>query len=102
MSPAITLRVVWAIAVAGLAAWTLLARAGGALIDGSSDWALARLAPLIESGRKEALVDRALTWAERLCLAGLWTVWALGSLGLALTTVFATLLLRRGRRADCA
>jgi hypothetical protein len=73
-----------------------------------------QLAPPIESECRVFSIDRVLTRAERVGLAGVWSVRALCSVGLAgvwsvralcsvglvLGAEFATLLLRRGRRAD--
>lgn len=59
-----------------------------------------QLAPPIESECRVFSIDRVLTRAERVGLAGVWSVRALCSVGLVLGAEFATLLLRRGRRAD--
>lgn len=94
--------VIWLIALAGLAAWTLLAWGTGTLIDGGGDW-LAHLAvQWLENARKEALASTALAWLESAGVVVVWTMWALGSLGLLLAAGFATLLLRRTARAEPA
>jgi hypothetical protein len=91
---------VWFIALAGLAAWSLIAWATGALISGSGDWLSALVTQWIDNPRKEALIDATLAWAESFGVAAVWVLWMLGSLGLVLTAAYATLLLRRRRSVE--
>jgi hypothetical protein len=93
---------VWAAALVGLAVWFLLAWAGGALLSDSSDWLFARVDPLIASEAWDQRLQWLLAWAESLGTAAVWGVWALGSLGLLLAALFATLLHRRAQRAQPA
>lgn len=91
---------VWFIALAGLAAWSLIAWATGALISGSGDWLATLATQWIDNPRKEALIDTALAWIESFGVAAVWVFWSLGSLGLVLTAVYATLLLRKRRAVE--
>jgi len=94
--------VIWLIAIAGLALWSLLAWGTGTLIDGGGDW-LSQLAVLsIENARKEAFIATALSWLDSAGAIVVWAMWALGSLGLLLAAAFATLLLRRTGRIEPA
>ena len=91
---------VWVVAVAGLALWSLLAWGTGALLSGSGDWISTLATAALESARLEAWIDTGAGWAERLGLVAVWALWALGSIGLLLTAIFATVLLRRRQSLD--
>ena len=93
---------VWFIALAGLAAWSLIAWATGALISASGDWLSTLATQWIESPRSEALIDMALAGFETFGVAAVWVLWTLGSLGLLLTAVYATLLLRKRHAVDAS
>jgi hypothetical protein len=100
MSSRALLGSVWFIALGGLAAWSLIAWATGALISGSGDWLGTLAAQWIVSSRSEALIDTALAWFESFGVATVWVLWTLGSVGLMLTAAYATVLLRRRRAVE--
>lgn len=88
---------VWAVALIGLACWTLLAWATGALVSGGSDWLGLLADRVIDSASAEARVEQLLQWIEALGRGAVWLLWLAGSVGLLLTAAFATRLLGHAR-----
>lgn len=91
------LRAVWAVALIGLACWTLLAWGTGALVSGGSDWLGLLADRVIDSAAAEARVGQVLQWVEAIGRGAVWLLWIAGSLGLLLTAGFATRLLGHAR-----
>lgn len=94
-----TLIVIWSIAALALSVWFLLALGSHALLSDSSAWLAALVDPWIASSTWDARVETLLAWGESAGTVVLWSVFALGSLGLLLTCAFATLLYLRAQRA---
>jgi hypothetical protein len=88
----------WTLALLGLALWTLLAWGVHALVAGGGDWLGQWLAPVL-APEWEAVSATALAWAERLGVAVVWVVWALGGLAMlaAVTLVTGLWRIARGR-----
>jgi hypothetical protein len=95
----LTVIVVWCVAGIALAIWSLLAFGGYALVTDSSDWLFRWVEPLIASASWDRRVDVLLGWGESLAAVAVWVTWMLGTVGLLLTSVFATLLYVRAQRA---
>jgi hypothetical protein len=93
------LTVVWTVAVFALLVWSLLAWGGSALLSDSSDWLFLVVEPWVASPLWEHRLDTLLQWGEQFGTIAVWGVWALGSVGLLLTSAFATLLYLRAQRA---
>jgi hypothetical protein len=96
------LSVVWVVALVGLAVWSLLAWSGHALLSDSAPWLHALIEPWVGSATWDARLAALLAWGESLATFAVWSVWALGTLGLLLTAGFATLLYVRAQRAMTA
>jgi hypothetical protein len=94
-----TLVAIWSIAAIALGAWFLLAWGGHALLSDSSAWFSGALDPWIASAAWDARLVTLLSWGESLGTFVVWSVWALGTIGLLLTCTFATLLYARAQRA---
>jgi hypothetical protein len=99
MQMRVTTSAVWAVALPGLALWSMLAWGTGSVLGGGSDWLGTLLAQAIDSARREAAVLAAIDGFGVLGQVAVGVVWALGALGLMLSAVFATLLLRRRQDA---
>lgn len=99
MEVRVTFGVVWAVALIGLVLWSLLAWGTGSALGGGSDWLGTLLAQAIDTARRESAVLGAINWMAALGQAAVGVVWALGTAGLVLSAVFATLLLRRRQDA---
>lgn len=97
-----TVIVVWFIAAAALAVWSLLAFGGHALVTDSSDWLFRWVEPLIGSASWERRLGALLGWGEQLAAVIVWVMWTLGAISLLLTSAFATLLYVRAKRALAA
>jgi hypothetical protein len=97
-----TVIVVWSIAAATMAVWSLLAFGGHALVTDSGDWLFRWIEPLIGSASWERRVGVLLGWGEQLAAFIVWVTWTLGAVGLLLTSAFATLLYVRAQRAMAA
>lgn len=97
-----TLVVIWTVSLAGLGLWFLLAWGGYAVVSDSSAWLFALIDPWIASATWEARLASLLAWGERLGSVAVWAVWALGTVGLLLTSVFASWLYVRAQRAMSA
>ena len=97
-----TLIVVWIVAIAGLGLWFLLAWGSHVLVSDSGAWLFALIDPWIASASWERRLATLLAWGEGLGTAAVWVVWALGSAGLLLTSLFASWLFVRTHRAMAA
>jgi hypothetical protein len=93
------LKLVWLLAVAAFAIWSLLAWAGLALIDGGSAGLIQLAGPVIDNVQVEGALDTAMRWVDAIGSTLLWFIWGAGSIGLAIGAVFATLLLRKRQAA---
>lgn len=93
------LSVVWAVALAGFGLWCLLAWGGHVLLSASGAWLHGLLDPWVASAAWDERIATLLAWGESVGTFALWSVWALGALGLLLTAAFATLLYLRTQRA---
>jgi hypothetical protein len=89
-------RWMWILTALGLVLWTLLAWGLHALVSGGGDWTGQWLSPAL-TPEWDALAATALVWAERLGVAIVWIVWALGSLALAATATLLTGVWRLSR-----
>lgn len=96
------LSVVWAVALTGLGLWFLLALGGHMLLSDSGAWLHALVDPWVTSAAWDDTLATLLAWGESVGTVALWSVWALGTLGLLLTAGFATLLYMRAQRAMAA
>ena len=94
-----TLIVVWTVALGGLGLWSLLAFGGYALVSDSGTWLFSLVEPWVASAAWDQRLETALSWIESLGTLAVWGVWALGTIGLLLTSSFATLLYLRAQRA---
>jgi hypothetical protein len=94
--------VLWTVALAGLGLWFLLALGGHMLLSDSGAWLHALIEPWVTSASWGDTLATLLAWGESVGTVTLWSVWALGTLGLLLTAGFATLLYVRAQRAMAA
>jgi hypothetical protein len=96
------LTVVWTVSAIALVVWSLLAWGGWALLSDSGDWLFRLVEPWVASPLWDQRLDTLLAWGEQLGTVAVWGAWALGSVGLLLTSAFATLLYLRAQRALAA
>ena len=93
------LTVIWTIALAGLGLWLLLAWGSHALLSDSGAWLHSLIDPWVTSAAWDARLATLLAWGESAGTFAVWSLWALGTVGLLLTAGFATLLYLRAQRA---
>ena len=94
-----TLIAIWSAAAVALGAWFLLAWGGATLLSVSGAWLAGALDPWIASAAWDARLATLLSWGESLGTFAVWGVWGLGTVGLLLTSTFATLLYVRAQQA---